>query len=166
MAYLLGSAGKVYWGLVGTDDLIEAEVATDAAFKTAIDDWHSPTGPSEAGNVMDVTINVDAEFVDATTRSEASQGFASRINVLNGGQVTFDMRWDTVDLFFTELQTAWKTKVSIPIWFSDKEIAAGAQGLAANWSVGFNIQQPLRDVQKVSVTLEIASWPIWHVRPA
>lgn len=147
-SYLLGSDAKAYWS---TTDLDGANTATVLASAT------------EAGNIMDLSLEVESEFVDATTRSEAASGFSSEIAVLKGGRITFDARWLPGDTFFDALKDAWLNNDTIVMIALDQTKATiGAQGLAANFSVSFNKQEPLRDVQKVSVTLAIASHPEWY----
>lgn len=155
-SYLLGSDAKAYWS---TTALTGANTAAVLAAAT------------EAGNIMDLTLEVESEFVDATTRSEAASGFSSEIAVLKGGRVTFDARWLPGDTFFEALKDAWLGNTTITLIALDQDKSVGgtpgpaAQGLAANFSVSFNKQEPLRDVQKVSVTLAIASFPEWYEVP-
>lgn len=146
--YLLGKDAKAYWS---TTLLTGANTASVLSAAT------------EAGNIMDLTLEVDSEFVDATTRSEAASGFRSEIAVLNGGRITFDARWLPGDTFFDAMKDAWVAKSEICMIALDQTKAtSGAQGLAANFSVSFSKQEPLNDVQKVSVTLAISSFPEWY----
>lgn len=149
--YLLGSSAKAYWSATALDGANTAAVLA-AAF--------------EAGNIMDLTLEVESEFVDATTRSEASSGFSSEIAVLKGGRITFDARWLPGDDMFERLKDVWLNVAGDEeftlIALDQDRGTSGAQGLAANFSVSFNKQEPLRDVQKISVTLAISSFPEWY----
>lgn len=146
--YLLGKDAKAYWSTTLLNGSNTSSVLT---------------GATEAGNIMDLTLEVDAEFVDATTRSEAASGFRSNIAVLNNGNITFDARWLPGDSFFDALKDAWVAKGEIAFIALDQAKAtSGAQGLASNFSVSFNKQEPLGDVQKVSITLGISSHPEWY----
>lgn len=146
--YLLGSDAKAYWSATSLDGANTGTVLASA---------------TEAGNIMDLTLEVESEFVDATTRSEAAAGFASEIAVLKGGRITFDARWLPGDSMFEQLKDAWLNNTEFTMIALDQTKAtSGAQGLAANFSVSFNKQEPLRDVQKISVTLAISSFPEWY----
>lgn len=114
-------------------------------------------------NIMDLTLEVESEFVDATTRGEAASGFRSEIAVLRNGRITFDARWLPGDTVFDALVDAWENSTSFTMIALDQARATtGAQGLAANFSVSFSKSEALQDVQKVSVTLSIASHPEWY----
>src|SRR5690606_3585915 len=104
--------------------------------------------------------------VDATTRAEASAGFASEIAVLKGGRITFEARWLPGDPMFEEMKDAWLNSTEFTMIALDQDKGTqGAQGLAANFSVSFSKQEPLRDVQRISVTLAISSHPEWYEVP-
>ena len=152
MSYLLGSAASAYW---------DTTLLTGANTATVL------TSATLAGNIIDLSLEVDSEFVDSTTRSEAASGFASEIAVLKGGRITFDMRWLPGDTFFDALKDVWLgTTSEIAIIALDQAKAtSGAQGLAANMTVSFSKTEPLRDIQKVSVTLAISSQPEWYEVP-
>lgn len=114
-------------------------------------------------NIMDLTLEVESEFVDATTRGEAASGFRSEIAVLRNGRITFDARWLPGDTVFDALVEAWENSTSFTMIALDQSRATPtAQGLAANFSVSFSKSEALQDVQKVSVTLSIASHPEWY----
>lgn len=147
--YLLGSQAKAYYSAVAHDGS-----NTDAVCSAGV----------EVGNIMDLSLEIESEYVDATTREEASQGFKSEIAVLKGGRITFEMRWKTGDTVFDALVAAWLAGAEFTFFALDQAKAVdGAQGLMANFSVGFSKTEPLRDVQKIQVTLSIASHPKWIV---
>lgn len=126
---------------------------------------------TEVGNIMDLSLNVESEFVDSTTRSEAAQGWKSQIAVLKNGEITFEARWKPGDAFFDALKDAWLngTEICIIALDQDRSVTGtpgpAAQGLAANFSVSFSKTEPLQDIQKVSCTLGISSFPEWYVVP-
>jgi hypothetical protein len=149
--FLLGSQAKAYWSTTALDGSNTATVLAAGV---------------EAGNIMDLSLEVESEFVDATTRSEASAGFASEIAVLKGGRITFEARWLPGDAMFEELKDAWLGNTEFTMIALDQDKATqGAQGLAANFSVSFGKQEPLRDVQRINVTLAISSHPEWYEVP-
>lgn len=147
-SYLLGKDAVAYWSSTELDGSNTTSVLGSA---------------DPAGNIMDLSLEVESEFVDATTRAEAAAGFKSEIAVIKGGRITFDARWQPGDNFFDALKTAWLDSTTITMIALDQDKTVdGAQGLAANFSVSFSKEEPLRDVQKVSVTLAIASYPEWY----
>jgi hypothetical protein len=156
--YLLGNAAKAYFS---TTALTSTNTATNTALAAVI------TAATLAENIMDLTLEVESEFVDATTRAEAGNGWRSEIPVLKNGRITFDARWKPGDTFFEELKDAWLTNTTITFAALDQaRTVTGAQGLVANFSVSFSKTEPLMDIQKVSVTLSVASYPVWYVKAA
>lgn len=150
--YLLGSQAKAYYSATALDGANTATVLS---------------GATEVTNIMDLSLEVESEFVDATTRAEASSGFASEVAVLKGGRITFEARWLPGDTVFEALKDAWLNSTEFTMISLDQAKATvGAQGLAANFSVSFGKTEPLRDVQKVNVTLAISSHPEWYEVPA
>lgn len=150
-SYLLGSAAKAYYSATAHTGANTAAVITAGV---------------EIGNIMDLTLEIDSEYVDATTREEAAQGFKSEIAVLKGGRITFEARWKTGDTVFDALVAAWLAGTEFTMFALDQaKTVTGAQGLLANFSVGFSKTEQLRDVQKVQVTLSISSFPLWHEIP-
>lgn len=151
-SYLLGSAASAYWS---TTLLNGSNTATVLS------------GGTLAGNIMDLTLNVGSDFVDGTTRAEAANGWASQIAVLKNAEITFDMRWVPGDGFFDALVDVWlgnTTEIAI-LALDQAKATVGAQGLAANFTVSIDKQEPLRDLQKASVTLGISSYPEWYTVP-
>lgn len=150
--YLLGNAAKAYWSATALTGSNNATVMTSANL---------------ADNIMDLTLEVESEFVDATTRAEAGNGWRSEIAVLKNGRITFDARWKPGDTFFEELKDAWLGGTTIAFAaLDDAKATTGSQGLLANFSVSFSKTEPLMDIQKISCTLSVASHPSWYVKPA
>lgn len=152
--YLLGRQAVAYYDTV----LFDADDDTGAEIKT----WCQ--GADVMSNIMDLSLEVDSEFVDATTRGEAAQGFASQIAVLNNGRVTFEARWKIGDAVTDALMAAWQAGTEVAIAFCDQAYNTATTTvtcLNANWSVSVSKTENLRDIQKLSVTLTIASYPLW-----
>tara|TARA_B100000029_G_scaffold490245_1_gene549050 strand:+ start:283 stop:726 length:444 start_codon:yes stop_codon:yes gene_type:complete len=123
-----------------------------------------PTGaPSdEALNIMDLTLDIESELTDTTTRAEARNGWRAEVAVLRNGRVSFDIRWDSGDAFTAALIDAWNTFTPIQMGFFDQNASTtGAQGLVANFSVSISKSEALTDVQKASVSLTVHSYPKW-----
>ena len=123
-----------------------------------------PTGaPSnEALNIMDLTLDIESELTDTTTRAEARNGWRAEVAVIRNGRVSFAIRWDSGDAFTAALIDAWNTFTPIQMGFFDQDSAtAGAQGLVANFSVSISKSESLTDVQKASVSLTVHSYPKW-----
>lgn len=115
-----------------------------------------------ADNLMDVTLDIESETADATTRAEARTGWRSEVAVLRNGRISFDMRWDTSTALGAALINAWSNFTPIAMAFLDQDRDnAGAQGLVANFSVSISKSESLVDVQKATVTLTVHSYPDW-----
>lgn len=124
-------------------------------------------------NIMDLTINAEADNVETTTRAEAAKGWKSQAFTANSGSITFDMRWHTAPntlgetatpayTAFKVMKDAWLNRTQIAMLFLDQPYTVkNAQGLVANFFVSFNVQQPVGDVQKCSVNLTVGSYPEW-----
>ena len=107
----------------------------------------------EATNVEDVTYNASREEINVTTRE--TQGYEARAGGLASGELTFNMLWDPSDPFFAAVQSAWQNGTSIGMAIVDEAFATG-NGFEADMSVlGFEITQPLREAQKVAVTMSV-----------
>jgi hypothetical protein len=114
----------------------------------------APSNLSEIGNVRDLSVRSTTSELDATTR--ASAGFKVTVPGLNDAAIEFEMVWDTDDTHFTALKDAYEDRTSVAIAALDKDKAtSGAKGLWADFAVvTFEKQEPLDDVQKVSVVLK------------
>lgn len=146
--YLLGREAVAYYSSTALTGANTASVLTSA---------------TEIDNIMDLSLNLDSDIVDATTRGEASQGFKSSVATNRNGEITFDVRWLPGDTVFDALITAWNTGGEFTMIALDQAKATvGAQGLAANFSVSLTKTEALNDVQKASITLTIASHPEWY----
>lgn len=113
-------------------------------------------------NIMDLTCNFESESVDTTTRAEAGTGWSSEVFTTNKGTVSFEMRWLPGDTAFTIMQSAWLLRTTVGMVFLDQaKTVNGAQGIAANWSISFSLNQPVKGMQTANVQLSIAQYPDW-----
>lgn len=157
ISYILGRDAVAYY------DASDNTLFTSSVGDTEADTWLGTA--TAVSNIMDLQLELDSEFVDATTRGEASQGFSSEIAVIKNGRVTFDIRWQAGDTFTTALLSHWTNGTEFAMAFMDQAYATASttvSGLVANWSVSLSKSESLKDIQKASVTLSIASWPFWY----
>ena len=123
---------------------------------------------NEITNVRDVTLNMDTEEADVSTRANAGWGAVSV--AIKNAALEFEMVWDTADDDFTAIKDAYFNGTNIDLAAMDGDITvSGKQGLRAVFTVtGFSRQEPLKDALKVSVTLKpaySANAPIWYTVP-
>lgn len=113
-------------------------------------------------NIMDLTGNFEAESVDTTTRAEAALGWSSEVFTTNNAKISFDMRWEPGSTAFDLLKGAWLARSFVCMAFLDQDKSVnGAQGIAANWSVSFSKNEPVKGLQTVGVQLAVAQYPDW-----
>lgn len=161
---LIGKDAKAYYS---TSGLLLSDTTTSTT-------WVGDTNTVIADNMMDVSLDLTSELVDATTRQEAATGWRSEIAVLRNGRITFDLRWEHEDPapagsaaeFRNKIVAAWEASSAITLAFFDNATSVtGAQGLIANFSVSLTKNEALIDVQKASVSLTIHSYPEWKTIP-
>ncbi|MEO2031485.1 MAG: phage tail tube protein [Planctomycetaceae bacterium] len=113
--------------------------------------YASPTWV-EMLNVKDVTLNLEADEADVTTRGNA--GWRATIAALKDGSIEYEMVWDTADPDFTAIQQAFFGNTEIEFAVMDGDItASGSQGLRATMSItNFSRSEALEEVIGVSVT--------------
>ena len=125
--------------------------------------WLTQNTTVVADNLMDVSIDLTSEVVDATTREEAATGWRSELAVLRNGRINFDMRWELDDDFKSKIITAWNNMDYISLAFLDQPKGTiGAMGIIANFSVSLTKNEALVEIQKASVSLTIHSLPLWY----
>ena len=122
----------------------------------------------ELANVRDVTLNLETGEADVTVR--ANGGWKATVGTLKDAGIEFEMVWDTADLGFAALQSAFFNNQPIDLAAMDGPIAvSGAQGLRATMSVmKFAREEPLSEAIKVKVTCKptyAANPPQWLVVP-
>ncbi len=137
MAHKLGIECKLYYGAAGA------------------------TANTLISNVRDVTLNLESDEVDLTTR--ASGGWKWIVQGLNDGSVEFEMVWDTADTAFTAVKSAWLNKTAMAFLILDRE---DGEGLDADFAVTkISRSEPLADAVKASVTIKptySTRAPAWH----
>lgn len=137
MALKLGLNGKLYVGAPGTGGA-------------------EPTEYTLLNNVKDVTINLDRDKADVTTRSAA--GFKVEVGTLANLSIEFDSVWDETDAGLTILFDAFKNNTTV--WVKAVDSAdAGAKGVKFPASVtSFKFNQQLTEAQTVSISVS----PTFH----
>jgi predicted secreted protein len=104
---------------------------------------------SEITNVKDVTLNLDKDEVDVTTR--ASGGYKEFVDGLIDASISFNMLWDTEDTAFTAIRTAFFAKSAVEFLVLDGNVTAG-QGLRATCMVkSFSRNETLGEALTVDV---------------
>lgn len=115
--------------------------------------YASPTW-SEIGNIKDLSISLERNTADVTTRS--ANGWRLTVGVLADGRVEFQMVWDTEDTNFTAIKNAFFNNTTIDCWFVDGDASSsGYEGLRAIFSVtNFSRSENLEESYMVDVTLQ------------
>jgi hypothetical protein len=126
--------------------------------------YASPTW-SEMTNVKDLTLNMDLDEADVTTR--ASGGWKANVATLLDGSIEFEMVYDPTDANFTAVQTAFFSRSAVEFAAMDGPIAtAGSQGLRATCMVKqFSVEEKLAEALTVKVTIKptyAANPPSWY----
>ena len=114
--------------------------------------YASPTW-TVINNIKDVTLNLDKDEVDVTTRG--SGGFKEYVDGLIDATVDFGMLWDTTDAAFTAFQTAFFAKTAVEVLVLSGVYTAGAhQGLRATCMVkSFSRGETLGEALTVDVSI-------------
>lgn len=126
-------------------------------------DYASPTWV-EMKNVKDLTLSVEANEADATTRG--NNGWEAIVAALKKGSIEFEMIWDTADADFTAIQQAFFGNTTLEFAVMSGDITTtGEQGLRATMMVlNFSRSEPLQEAMSVSVTIKptyAANAPEW-----
>jgi Phage tail tube protein len=119
-------------------------------------------------NIVDLKLAMQKTSGDSATR--ASGGWGSKKTVERSVTVTFDMRWDSADANFVAIRNAFLNDTAISgLVLSGLKTVVGENGLDADFEVeGFDVDQPLKDGVKVSVTLVVNTDlrnPAWYTVP-
>jgi len=127
-------------------------------------DWTTPVW-AVINNVKDVTLNLDSEEADVTTRG--NYGWKATMSTLRDGTIDFEMVWDSDDAGFTALQQAYFNKTSIIMLALDDAVTvSGAQGLKALFAVkNFSRNEPLSGAITANVSIRptySANAPTWY----
>lgn len=118
--------------------------------------------------VKDVTLNLEANEADTTTR--AADGWQTAIAALKAGSVDFGVIWDTADIQFEALRTAFFDGTLVDLAVMDGDIAvAGRTGLRAEMAVlSFTRNEQLQEAVTASVKCKpgfSTNAPVWMVVP-
>jgi len=147
MSYVLSEDAKVYYN-TGT--------------------YASPTW-TEISNVKDVTLNLEKDEIDVTTR--ASGGFKERADGLIDASIGFQILWNNSDTAFTALQDGFFNKTAVEMLVLDgPQTTTGSEGLRATCMVkSFTRSEPLggalmADVNLLPVKNSDAA-PAWYTAP-
>lgn len=127
-------------------------LAEDAKIYRNTGTYGSPTWDLVA-NVKDLTLNLDKDEVDVTTR--ASNGFKEFVDGLIDASIEFQMLWDTSDADFTAIQGAFFNKTAIEFLILDgASNVAGSQGLRATCMIkSFSRSETLGEALMVDVSI-------------
>lgn len=159
MAVLLGREAKAYYNNSVAVDLDGSNVAA----------WLADPGTLEVKNIIDVSLDISTERVDATTRDEAEHGWAAEVPVLHTASITFDMTWDKPPQgqtnVMTNLLVKWNAMDTIAMAFLDVEKATLEEGLVGNFGISITKSENARDIQRVSVTLTPSDNVTWYKAP-
>jgi len=150
MALSLGMNAKMYFLSTGT------RATWGTADGDGVHEGAAPGNLTEMGNVRDVTLNLEQGEADATTRT--NNGWRATEPTLKEGSVEFEMVWDHADPAFVKFFKAWlnRTVIACAALDGDKAVA-DVEGLWADFKViSFTKNEPLEDVQLVSVTIKPA----------
>ena len=142
--FLLGMNAKIYQG-------------ASAADPTTLD----PATLTEMGNVKDVTLSLEANEADVTTR--ANSGWRATAPTLRECTCEFNMIWKPGDAGFEAIKTAFLTAGTVALAvLTGAHNADGAEGPVGNWSItNFSREEPLEDAVTVSVTAKLAAFGEW-----
>lgn len=118
---------------------------------------------TEITNVKDVTLNMEADEADITTR--ANSGWEATVAALRKATVDFEMIWKTGDTVFDAIRTAFLTGDTVELAILDGPRADSeytSQGLIATFSItGFNRTESLRDAITASVNAKLTVFKSW-----
>src|SRR5574344_893939 len=107
------------------------------------------TGNTEATNVKDVSLSLEAGSADITTR--AANGWRVKKATLKEGSLEFEMNYDSEETLCTTVISNFLAGSAMAFFVSD----GAGKGLDADFSLtNCSIEQPLEEAITVSVTAE------------
>lgn len=107
------------------------------------------TGATEATNVKDVSLSLEAGSADITTR--AAQGWRVKKATLKEGSLEFEMNYDPEDTLCSTVMSNFMTGSAMAFFVTD----GNSKGLDADFTLtNCSIEQPLEEAITVSVTAE------------
>ena len=115
------------------------------------------TGATELTNVTDVKLSISIDEADATTR--ANQAWTNTQAGLKTAELTFSVLYDPTDTAYSTFRQAMLNKTTPGLAVLTH---SGGDGPIATWSVTqFDLDQSLKEVQKVDVTCKMAAFKSW-----
>jgi predicted secreted protein len=128
------------------------KLGIDAKLYRNIGSYDSPV-LVEVTNVKDLTINMEKNEADVTTRG--SNGWREMVGVLKDGTVEFQMIWDTDDTNFEAIKDAFFNNSTVEFFVMSGDVDDdGTEGLRATMAVlKFSKNEPLEEAQTVDVTI-------------
>ena len=116
------------------------------------------TGGQDLSNVTDVKLSISIDEADATTR--ANQAWTNTQAGLKTAELTFSVLYDPADTAYTTFRQAMLNKTT-PILAVLTH--TNGDGPIAKWSVTqFDLDQTLKEVQKIDVTCKMADFKAWR----
>lgn len=143
-------------------------LAEDAKLYYNTGSYATPTW-TEITNVKDLTLNLDKDEIDVTTRG--SGGYKEFADGLIDASIDFSTVWDTSDTPFTAMRTAFFAKTAIEFLVLDGSSAtSGNQGLRATCMIKtFTRNETLGDALMVDVSVRPVknsdAAPAWYTVP-
>lgn len=126
-------------------------LGVDAQLNYKVDGQGGGGGWLEVIRAKDVTINLEMEDSDLTSRNSA--GWRQRVPALKALSVEFDMVWDSADVPFAAIRTAYMNRAMIGLQILD---AAGGQGPQADFMISsLTRNEPLAEGLSASVTATV-----------
>lgn len=146
--YLLGKDAKMY---------IDSDFDSDSDSVPTTESTLS----DEVSNAINVTCNLEAAETDISTR--ANSGWAGTAPTLKSCSLDFEMLWKPGDTVFEAMRVAFLAAKTISLGaFDQAKTVSGAQGPVGTWAITkFSKSEPLKEAQKVSVTLKLSSFGAW-----
>lgn len=137
--FILGMNAKIYQGAAG------AEL----------------TALTEMANVKDVTLNLEANEADVTSR--ANGGWRATAPTLRECTAEFEMLWKPGDAGFTAVKNAFLTAGTIRLAvLTGARDAPKSEGPVGDFSItNFSRNEPLEEAVGVSVTAKLAKFDQW-----
>lgn len=125
--------------------------------------WASPSW-LELENARDLSLAYDADFPEVSSRASKHKKY---LQGMIDSPIEMDFVYDQSDADCVALLDAALNDTNIEIAIMDGDIAvAGAEGLRAEWKVGFNRAEPLTEGMTITFALRIAAdssnAPTWY----
>jgi hypothetical protein len=161
--FRLGKDGKLYLFAYGGRLFNDGSGSPD--YGTVADIFTSATANTDYAiytNCRDVTLTLDTEEVDITSR--ATSGFKASVATSKESTIEFEAVWKPGDTFFGWIKDAWKNSAEIAVVAMDGPYnTSGNSGLVGNFTVpGFNRQEPIGDIMRAAITLKGSSYIDWY----